>query len=301
MRLLTGAAILAVALGTANAQSNDLAPTGKGIGTVHSAGARSTTVGGPRIDTPDLGQHGIYYHGGPVMTATKNLYFIWYGNWSGDTAQSILDDWANNLGGSPYFNMNSTYQQGKFFGPKVSNSVALAADLFDNYSHGTSLSDSAIQAIVAAQNPTDTNGLYFVLTSSDVNETSGFCTAYCGWHTHGIINGKDIKYSFVGNPARCPTDCVTPEMRSLSPNNNVGADGMANIMAHELSEAATDPDLNAWYDNSGAENGDKCAWQFGTEFAAPNGAKANVTLGTKDYLLQEIWVNAQSGFCALSH
>jgi hypothetical protein len=32
---------------------------------------------------------------------------------------------------------------------------------------------------------------------------------------------------------------------------------------HELSEARTDPaNPGAWYDSSGAENGDKCAWTF---------------------------------------
>ena len=40
---------------------------------------------------------------------------------------------------------------------------------------------------------------------------------------------------------------------------------MASIIAHELEEAATDPDLNAWYDRRGDENADKCAWTFGTD------------------------------------
>jgi hypothetical protein len=47
--------------------------------------------------------------------------------------------------------------------------------------------------------PKDTNGVYFVLTSADVNETSGFRTQYCGWHARGTIAGSDIKYAFIGN------------------------------------------------------------------------------------------------------
>ena len=31
-----------------------------------------------------------------------------------------------------------------------------------------------------------------------------------------------------------------------SPNNNAEADGMASIISHELTEAVTDPELNAW-------------------------------------------------------
>ena len=62
---------------------------------------------------------------------------------------------------------------------------------------------------------------------------------------------------------------------------------MVSIVAHELEEATTDPDLNAWYDSSGNENADKCAWTFGhSQYQVSNGAWANVRLGTRDYLLQ---------------
>jgi len=74
---------------------------------------------------------------------------------------------------------------------------------------------------------------------------------------------------------------------------------MASIIAHELEEAVTDPDLNAWYDRRGAENADKCAWTFGSEYPA-SGALANMKLGTRDYLIQQNWVNASGGFCAKS-
>jgi hypothetical protein len=40
---------------------------------------------------------------------------------------------------------------------------------------------------------------------------------------------------------------------------------LANVTGHELSEAMTDPaSPGAWYDSSGYENGDKCAWTFNT-------------------------------------
>jgi len=74
---------------------------------------------------------------------------------------------------------------------------------------------------------------------------------------------------------------------------------MASVIAHELEEAVTDPDLNAWWDTNGAENADKCAWTFGTTYAAPNGSSANMKIGCRDYLIQQNWVNQGSGFCAL--
>ena len=244
--------------------------------------------------------NGITYHGGPVILGTTNVYYIWYGNWSGNSATTILTDLAGNIGGSPYFNINTTYYNGS--NTHVLNAVVFHGATFDSYSHGTSLSDSAIQAIVSGAIssgalPKDTNGVYFVLTSSDVTASSGFCTQYCGWHTHGTISGSDIKYSFVGNPDRCPSAC---EAQTKGPNGNAGADGMASIISHELEETVTDPDLNAWYDSRGAENADKCAWTFGTTYTS-NGALANMRLGSRDYLIQRNWVNASGGFCALKY
>src|SRR3974390_2125761 len=54
-------------------------------------------------------QDGINYHGGPVLAGTKNVYLIWYGDWSGNTATSIIPTLVGNLNGSPYFNINTTY------------------------------------------------------------------------------------------------------------------------------------------------------------------------------------------------
>jgi hypothetical protein len=253
----------------------------------------------PNNAKPQRG-NGINYHGGPLILGGTNVYYIWYGNWSGNSATSILTDFAGHIGGSPYFNINTTYYDGA--GTDVSNIVLYKGQTIDNYSHGTSLSDSAIQAVVSSAItsgalPKDTNGVYFVLTSADVTASSGFCTQYCGWHTRGTIAGSDIKYSFVGNPDRCPSAC---EAQTVGPNGNAGADGMASIIAHELEEATTDPDLNAWYDVRGQENADKCAWTFGTTYTV-NGAKANMKLGTHDYLIQRNWVNASGGYCSLTY
>jgi hypothetical protein len=239
---------------------------------------------------------GISYHGGAVMTGTPNVHYIWYGNWSGNSATTILTDFMQHLGSSPYEMINSTYYNGS--NVHVSGALNYAGSTNDNYSQGTALSDAQILSVVSATNPTDSNGLYFVLTSADVNATSGFCTQYCGWHDHATINGLDIKYSFVGNPDRCPASCAA---QTTGPNGNAGADGMASIIAHESEEAISDPDLNAWYDNRGAENADKCAWTFGTQSTASNGSHYNVTLGTRQYLIQQNWQNAGSGGCTMHY
>jgi hypothetical protein len=274
-------------------------PTGKGWGEVDdSPGAAERALA-----ARSRGGTGIYYHGGPLLNRSTgaNVYTIWYGNWSGNSATTILADMLTHIGGSPYFNINTTYYDGA--SRHVVNVVNSVGTTNDNYSQGTQLSDSGVEAVVSraisgGALPNDSNGVYFVLTSSDVNETSGFCTQYCGWHTSASIAGNDIKFAFVGNPDRCPSAC---EAQSTGPNGNSGADGMASVIAHELEEAVTDPDLNAWYDNRGYENADKCAWTFGTTRTASNGSQYNMTLGSRQYLIQRNWVNAGSGGCALAY
>jgi hypothetical protein len=75
---------------------------------------------------------------------------------------------------------------------------------------------------------------------------------------------------------------------------------MANFMAHELNETVTDPHLNAWLDPSGAEVGDKCNFNFGSNiFVAPNGGLANVELGGRNFMIQQTWINSGGGMCAI--
>lgn len=245
--------------------------------------------------------NGISYHNGPVMRNGVKIYYIWYGDWSQDsTANAILTDFAANIGGSPYFNINTAY--GDTIG-NVPNTVQYTASTTDSGSLGTSLSDGNIWTIVSnalSSNrlPLDPDGVYFVLTAPFVNETSGFLTQYCGWHTYNFYGSTPVKYSFVGNPAANMGAC---SMQSNGPNGDGKADAMVSVIAHELEEAATDPQLNAWYDATGAENADKCAWTFGTIYTASNGTMANMKLGARDFLIQRNWVNAGGGSCALSY
>jgi len=140
--------------------------------------------------------------------------------------------------------------------------------------------------------------VYFVLTSSDVTKT-GFLTQYCGWHTWATLANTNIKYSFVGDPTGPSMgNCAA---QATSPNGNPGVDAMLSVIAHELVEAATDPNLTAWYDTRGYENADKCAWTFGTTYLASNGSSANMTLGSHNYLIQRNWINAQGGYCGLAY
>lgn len=289
-----------------SAEPSETLPTGRGIGTREHQPQGDANGGGSKTPVASA-SNGIAYHGGPVMTAGSNVFYIWYGNWGTNTAKSILPALATGLSGSPYFNINTTYYNAS--NVKVKNAVLMAGEYaWDTAAYGNALSDANVQAIVAwtinnGGLPYDPDGVYFVLTSPEITETSGFCTKYCGWHTHFALNGvasSDVKYAFVGNPAtQCPSACEA--QTANSPNGNPGADGMASVIAHELEEAVTDPDLNAWYDKRGYENADKCAWTFGTTAKASNGSSYNMTLGSLKFLIQQNWVNARGGACALSY
>lgn len=247
----------------------------------------------------------IVYHNGPVMTATTNVYLVWYGGWatSTTTTAQILTDFTNSLGGSPYFNINTTYTNAAK--APVTNAVVLKGSTTDAYSLGKTLTDLNVRtvvstAITSGKLPNDVNGVYVVLSSADVKESSGFVTKYCGWHTHATISATDIKYAFVGDPSTQGLTACTPQA-TLSPNANPGADAMVGVLAHEIEEAVTDPNLNAWYDSTGYENADKCAWTYGSTYKTTNGATANMKLGTRDYLVQQNWKAGTTQGCALSY
>jgi hypothetical protein len=244
----------------------------------------------------------ITYHSGPVMTASAgtDAYYIWYGTWAPGN-QTILRDFATTVGGSRYFGINTTYTDKA--GLAVANKVTFAGETTDAGTL-TSLSDAQIQGVVASaissgRLPKDPNGVYVVLTAEGVTASSGFLTQYCGWHTHATLSGSDIKYSFVGDPTG-PKIANCAQQTTASPNGNPGVDAMISVLAHELEETVTDPDLNAWYDRQGAENGDKCAWTFGTTYPAAGGGVANMKLGARDFLIQRNWRAGTAQGCFLS-
>jgi len=259
--------------------------------------------------------NGINYHGGPVLKGNPvPIYVIWYGNWNGtgsNTAATVnlVEHWLNTVGNTPYEHINTTYGDNT---GNVSGNLSLGGAIFDTGSQGTRLNNSRLSNIVTRSFsnglPTDPNGVYVVITSSNVSE-QGFCSSFCGFHTAQTLNGADIKWAFVGNTDRCPSGC---EIQSTGPNSPAagvgGADGLINVLTHETEEAITDPDLNAWFDSSGAEDADKCNFNFGaTSTCNANGlcsaagtaagAKYNQTFGNNNYMMQQEWENANGGAC----
>ena len=147
------AASVVVFTAIANATPRETAPPERGHVISHvdmsTHGHNPSGVPGRSAHRAPRGQtsNGISYHGGPVFTSAVNVYLIWYGNWSGDTATTILPKLVTGLSGSPYYNINTTYYDGA--NRHVPNAVTLAGQTTDAYSQGhTNLSDANINAVV---------------------------------------------------------------------------------------------------------------------------------------------------------
>ena len=249
-----------------------------------------------------LGVGPVTYHAKGTIIANPNIYLIWYGSWgsnscsepSGTTSTaSITKDLISNLGNSSWNNINTTFYQ-KIKGEKtfVSSAIRYSGCTVDSGSLGTNLdaiggaqvSDVVSGAIKNRSLPSDEQGVYLVLTSADIS-VAGFLTQFCGYHSSFTNSARTIKYAFIGDPSAHLASCAVQTV--VSPNNNLAADAMASIIAHEVVEAISDPEGLSWFDKAGYENADKCAWKFGAATKIANGSFMNMTLGQRPYLIQQ--------------
>jgi hypothetical protein len=306
IRLSCSALALAALLAACHDSAPPAAPEGT-PGNPLDARRGSSTQGLPtgqlgiRTATVDRTFAKVQYHSGPVMTGAVNIYFIWYGSWTGSTAPDLLIEFATRIGSSSYHAINTLYPDGT--GARPVNSVTFGGSIEDPYSFGASLNRADVDSIVMraiedVQVPLDPSGIYFVLGAADVTVGYESCRVYCGIHGYTVVDGTPIKLAFVGNPERCPTQCAA---QAVGPNGTLAGDAMASTVAGLISAAVTDPELSSWYDRLGLENAGKCAWDFGPTYTAANGAQANISLGGRDYLLQRNWVpTRKGGYCALA-
>jgi len=262
---------------------------------------------------------GIYYHGGPLLTSATRVATVYWANapiyqngpaagtaGAGTSDGSLVGFLLQNLGGSPYFNINTTYYNA--VGTHVQNVVNYTQYWANNQyqvpANGQNVSDANMVAMLQygfdhGYLTYDATTLYAIFSAGTVNLGGGFGTQYCAYHYHGTVtvNGvsKTVLYAAMPYNAAYPSACTNG---TASPNGDVGADAEVNTLSHEIEETTTDLLGTSWYDRRGYENADKCAWTWGTTYATANGGVANMKIGGKDFLIQRNWVNAGSGGCA---
>lgn len=219
----------------------------------------------------------LIWHNGPVMRSGAAVKPIFWGtSWGTDAGDKVsgINTFYGGVGGSNYLGTTTEYTDGS---GHVSSAVAYSGYLFDGTaapSHAPSTSD--VLAVVAANiSSPQTNGYYPVYSDQPRGHAN-----YCAWHSWGYVGSTLVQFAFFfkldGDPGCDPGSNVSGESQGLQ--------ALANVSGHELSEALTDPHGDAWYDQSGAENADKCAWTFGHNYVTlKNGSK---------WRIQGNWSNA---------
>lgn len=196
------------------------------------------------------------YHNGPVMTTAITQAIFWGTSWAKYTGDKItgIDEWYTGFSGSNYAMTNIEYTG---YNGNVGEITKHLGALVDTSGSAGGGSTSTILAEVckAVPNPDSSgNGYYAVYTDTP----RGHAT-YCAYHSYGTCGGTPVQFAYFfkldGDPGCDPQD--------TSGLHSQGLAAIANVSGHELSEALTDPSSpGAWYDSSGLENGDKCAWTF---------------------------------------
>ena len=118
------------------------------------------------------------------------------------------------------------------------------------------------------------NGFYSVFVDLPRNGDD-----YCAWHSSGTCNGVQVQFGFFwmqeGDSGCDPKSKVSGQSQGLA--------ALANVYGHEICEARTDPNGDAWIDGQGEEVGDMCAWAFHSPYVT-------FTDGTQ-WKVQGMWSN----------
>jgi len=228
----------------------------------------------PTVYSPSYGTGVLLNHGGPVMTNAGFWALYWNSSVANSTQTSI-----NQSTGAKYaslreqmdaflvaFGNDAPYSQTptddfsivQQYGGPITSTVHYWGYQVASERTKSSISDGNIRNFVAAQLGSgtvsvSTNIIYGVYLPAGMKVTmsgGASCSTFCGYHGHFNYGGLDIRYAVFPY-----LDCSACKLSTLSV-----ADMMTIVASHEIREAVTDPQLNAWYDSAGYEADDKCAW-----------------------------------------
>lgn len=218
-----------------------------------------------------------------------------------------LTDVAHDSGGTSnvysintqYFDGSGPIQYQSTFGGSYVAHDPLPANGCDDGQDSVCLTDPQLQAeiqnvLTARGWHGGTSAMFVLVTPNGVGScfdgTNQECTTntYCAYHNSFTnASGEPVIY------ANEPYNATISGCDSGASPNNDDADSTINTLSHEHNEAITDPFGDGWWRTSdGFENGDLCAWDFGTP-SAPN-ADYNQTINGHHYWLQQEWSNIGS-------
>jgi hypothetical protein len=198
------------------------------------------------------------FHGGKILPTAITQAIFWGPSWSnaafaGDKITG-LDSWYTGFSGSNYAKTVDEYTGTN--GQVGASSTYLGHLMDPSTATGGSKTAPILAEVCKAVSPDPSGNGYYAVYSDVKRGHAG----YCAWHSYGTCGGVPVQFAFFFN-LDGDAGCDPADTSGL---HSQGLAALANVTAHELSEARSDPaSPGAWYDSSGAENGDKCAWTFG--------------------------------------
>ena len=214
--------------------------------------ARVNEANRQRTRTPDM-----TYHGGKVMPTAVTEAIFWGATWASYSGDKItgMDQWYTGFNGSNYAKTSDEYTGSNGQVGAATTHLGHVIDTSASTGGGNTSAILAEVCKVITSPDKSGNGYYAVYT-----DTPRGNAGYCAWHSYGSCGGTPVQFAFffkLDGDAGC-------DPQDTSGLHSQGLAAIANVSGHELSEARSDPaSPGAWYDASGQENGDKCAWTFG--------------------------------------
>src|SRR5215469_5225594 len=266
----------------------------------------------------------LLYHGGPVMLTTTVYAIYWVPPHLQDGHATSLSTAYQNIQNTMFMEYfrhgistnNTQYYQGSsskkyiagtgsFGGSFVDTALYPGSHCFDpspDLTNGNNcISDTDLQneikKVMTLKGWTGgLNKMFLLFTSSDEGQcaTSGTSCSYsnyCAYHS-SFVNTAAQTVIYGNEPYGDINSCQIPG--APSPNGNPAADAAATAASHELTEAITDPLGTAWWDSSGYEIGDECAYYYG--FKGYLSGKADVLWDGHPFLLQTEYSNVLQSF-----
>jgi hypothetical protein len=251
------------------------------------------------------------YHGGPVQRTNQTFAIYWVpsGYTISSGYRSLIDGFLGNVAaasgaGSNVYASDTQYYDSSgpiaysssFAGSYLDTQALPASGCSDTYT-STCVTDSQIQSEIARVVAVTgwhlgPSSLVFMLTAKGIGSCVGTSCAfsyYCAYHSSMSSGGMTYGYANMPYADTAPGACDSGQ----HPNAD-DADATINVLSHEHNETITDPFGNAWFDSGGAENGDKCAWNFGSALGGSSGSLYNQVINGAHYWLQMEWSNATS-------
>ncbi|HJT57875.1 MAG TPA: hypothetical protein VJ761_15340 [Ktedonobacteraceae bacterium] len=248
----------------------------------------------PRGKAPlQIGSGGnVSNHGGSVMNGNSYVYAIFWEPTGRVSANynTLIKRYFVDVGFSPLYQIAQQY--GDDTGVPPVNAVLAGSWVDTRAFPANPMQDTDIRIEVAhaqQQNgwSSSIHNIFFVFTESGESICDGsngcFGSSFCAYHGHFDANTIYAIVPYVPDISGCSA--------GHTPNNDV-VDSTINVTSHEQMEAATDPNGTAWYDSSGMEIGDKCAFKFGP--VDSSGADVHWGINGDPYIVQMEWDNSSS-------